>query len=123
MNPITVLIVDDHEIVRQGLCVVLNLQPDIDVVAEASSGREAIQQARLHAPDVVLMDLIMPEMDGVTATRRLKSVSPHAQIIILTSFDSIVNTLVKMGFKEFVFALGLISAVRGTGPSEDPRDG
>ena len=85
-NPITVMIVDDHEMVRQGAAGYLEVQPDITVVAEAESGQEAIRLAREHVPDVVLMDLVMPGMDGVEATRRVKDASPRTRIIVLTSY-------------------------------------
>ena len=85
-DPITVMIVDDHEMVRQGAAGYLEAQPDITVVAEAESGEQAIRLVREHIPDVVLMDLVMPGMDGVEATRRVKDISPRTQIIILTSY-------------------------------------
>ena len=85
-DPITVMIVDDHEMVRQGASGYLEAQPDITVVAEAESGEEAIRLAREHVPDVVLMDLVMPGMDGLEATRKVKDVSPRTQIIVLTSY-------------------------------------
>jgi len=85
-DPITVMIVDDHEMVRKGARGYLEAQPDIAVVGEAESGLEAIRLAREAVPDVVLMDLVMPGMDGVEATRKVKDVSPRSQIIILTSF-------------------------------------
>lgn len=84
--PITVMIVDDHEMVRQGAAGYLEAQGDIHVIAEASSGEEALAKAKELVPDVVLMDLVMPGLDGVEATRRLKDDSPRTQIIILTSF-------------------------------------
>lgn len=83
---ITVMIVDDHEMVRQGAAGYLEAQEDIHVIAEASSGEEALTMAKELVPDVVLMDLVMPGLDGVEATRRLKDYSPRTQIIILTSF-------------------------------------
>lgn len=85
-EPITVMIVDDHEMVRKGAKGYLEAQPEIAVVAEAESGEEAVRLAREYVPDVVLMDLVMPGMDGVEATRKVKDVSPRTQIIILTSF-------------------------------------
>jgi NarL family two-component system response regulator LiaR len=85
-EPITVMIVDDHKMVRDGAKGYLEVQPEIAVVAEADSGAEAVQLAREHVPDVVLMDLVMPGMDGVEATRKVKDISPRTQIIILTSF-------------------------------------
>jgi NarL family two-component system response regulator LiaR len=85
-NPITVLLVDDHEVVRQGVRAYLDALPDFDVVAETGSGREAADLAAEHVPDVVLMDLVMPGMDGVEATRRVKDVSPRTQVVVLTSY-------------------------------------
>ena len=85
-NEITILLVDDHNVVRKGVKAYLNIQPDLQVVAEAENGKQAITLAAQHAPDVALMDLIMPEMDGVEATRRLKAVSPNTQVIVLTSY-------------------------------------
>jgi NarL family two-component system response regulator LiaR len=85
-EPITVLLVDDHQMVRQGVRAFLDTQPDIQVVGEAAEGETAIGLAIEHAPDVVLMDLIMPGMDGVEATRRIKTASPRTQVIVLTSY-------------------------------------
>jgi NarL family two-component system response regulator LiaR len=85
-DPISVMIVDDHEMVRQGAAGYLQAQPDIHVVAQADSGEEAVRLAREYIPDVVLMDLVMPGMDGVEATRRVKDASPRTQIIVLTSY-------------------------------------
>jgi NarL family two-component system response regulator LiaR len=85
-DAITVMIVDDHEMVRRGACSYLEAQADISVVAQASSGEEAVRLAQEFIPDVVLMDLVMPGMDGVEATRRVKDISPRSQIVILTSF-------------------------------------
>ena len=85
-DPITVMIVDDHEMVRTGAKGSLEARPDIVVVAEAESGEDAVRLAREHVPDVVLMDLVMPGMDGVEATRKVKDISPHTHIIVLTSY-------------------------------------
>jgi NarL family two-component system response regulator LiaR len=85
-EPITVMIVDDHEMVRKGAKGYLDAQADIVVVAEAESGVEAVKCAREVVPDVVLMDIVMPGMEGVEATRKVKDVSPRSQIIILTSY-------------------------------------
>ncbi|MBN2502391.1 MAG: response regulator transcription factor [Anaerolineales bacterium] len=85
-DPISVLIVDDHEVVRQGVRAYLDAQADFDVIAEASTGRKAVEISAEHVPDVVLMDLVMSEMDGVEATRQVKSVSPRSQIVVLTSY-------------------------------------
>jgi NarL family two-component system response regulator LiaR len=85
-DPITVMIVDDHEMVRHGAAGYLEAQDDIKVVAEADSGEEAVRLVREHIPDVVLMDLVMPGMDGVEATRKVKDISPRTYIIVLTSY-------------------------------------
>ncbi len=83
---ITVIIVDDHQLVRQGVRAFLEKQPGITVAGEAASGEEALRLAAECVPDVALMDLVMPDMDGVETTRRLKQISPSSQVIILTSY-------------------------------------
>lgn len=85
-NPITVLIVDDHKLVRQGVRAFLEAHDEFLVVGEAESGKSAVELAEETVPDVVLMDLIMPEMDGVEATRQVKNISPRSQIVVLTSY-------------------------------------
>ncbi len=85
-DPVRVMIVDDHEMVRQGAAGYLEAQPDIAVVAQAESGQQAVALVQEHVPDVVLMDLVMPGIDGVEATRRIKDLSPRTHIIVLTSF-------------------------------------
>jgi two-component system, NarL family, response regulator LiaR len=83
---IRVLIVDDHSVVRTGLRVFLDLQPDIEVVGEAADGSEGVAVARRLEPDVVLMDLLMPNMDGITAIGRIKAERPDTEIVTMTSF-------------------------------------
>ncbi len=85
-HKIRVLIVDDHAVVRQGLRMFIDLQDDMEVVGEGTNGTEAIQLAGELQPDIVLLDLVMPQMDGVEATSRVKAVCPAARVIILTSF-------------------------------------
>lgn len=85
-GPIKVLIADDHQVVRQGLRTFLELHDDIMVVGEAGDGMAAIEMARTLAPDVVLMDLVMPRMDGVAATKEIKALADKIQVIALTSF-------------------------------------
>ncbi len=82
---IRVLVVDDHSVVRQGLRMFLGLDPELDVVGEAANGQEALERARQLRPDVVLMDLIMPVMDGITAIAALRRELPDTEIIALTS--------------------------------------
>ncbi|MDP9294186.1 MAG: response regulator transcription factor, partial [Actinomycetota bacterium] len=83
---IRVLIADDHAVVRQGLRAFLELQDEIEVVAEAADGEEALDAVQRLAPDVVLMDLVMPRLDGIEAIRRLRESAPAARVIVLTSF-------------------------------------
>jgi two-component system, NarL family, response regulator LiaR len=99
METINVLLVDDHRMVRQGLRDFLELQDDIAVVGEAASGEEGVKLVRQLLPDVVLMDLVLPGIDGVEATRQLKKASPSTQVIVLTSFtdDEKVFPAIKAG--------------------------
>jgi two-component system, NarL family, response regulator LiaR len=101
---INILIVDDHAIVRQGLRTYLDLQPDMQVVGEAPDGQKAIDMARDLLPDIVLMDLVMPSMDGVEATRGVTSVSPSTRVIVLTSFseDEQVFASIKAGAQGYL---------------------
>ncbi|MBO0783884.1 MAG: response regulator transcription factor [Ktedonobacteraceae bacterium] len=86
IEKITVMIVDDHAIVRQGVRGYLALQPDVEVIGDAESGEAAVSLAAELVPDIMLVDLIMPGMDGIEVTRRVKLLSPHTQIIVLTSY-------------------------------------
>src|SRR6202047_1897642 len=90
---IRILVADDHPIVREGLRGLIAVQPDIVVVAEASNGREAIQQFRVHRPDVTLMDLQMPEMNGLDAVIAIRGEFPEAKIIVLTTYTGDVQVL------------------------------
>ena len=96
---IRVLIVDDHAIVRKGIYALFKQVEDIEVVGEAGDGDEAIELARLHDPDVVIMDLVMPGMDGITAISEIKSTQPEVRILALTSFatDDKVFPAIKAG--------------------------
>lgn len=90
-SKIKVLIVDDHQVVRQGLRTFLELQPDIVVIGEASDGQAAIEMVRQLQPDVVLMDLVMPVLDGIAATRQVKALDGSIKVIALTSFTEDVK--------------------------------
>ena len=83
---IRVLFADDHEMVRIGVSAYLSAQPDIDIIAEADDGAPAVELALEHKPDIILMDLVMKEMDGIEATKRIIAEWPEAKIIIVTSF-------------------------------------
>ncbi len=87
MRATTVLLVDDQELMRMAFRMVMETQPDLSIVGEATNGREAVAAARRIRPDVVLMDVRMPDMDGVEATRLIVASDPSARIIILTTFD------------------------------------
>jgi two-component system NarL family response regulator len=86
-SSIRILIADDHPIVRDGLNAVINDQPDMDVVVEAANGKEAVALAQQHRPDVLLIDLRMPQMNGVEAVNTIRAEWPQARIIILTTYD------------------------------------
>lgn len=92
-RPIRLLVCDDHPVVRSGLRGMLESQPGLEVVAEASDGAHAIDLASQFRPDVVLMDLQMPEMDGVTATEKIKAEHPDTHILILTTYDTDADIL------------------------------
>jgi len=87
MEPIRVLIADDHAIFRRGLCALLSAVSDIEIIGEAATGDEAIAQASVLEPDVILMDLQMPGFNGIEATRRILRTSPHIGILVLTMFE------------------------------------
>jgi NarL family two-component system response regulator LiaR len=85
-KPIKLLVVDDQSIVRKGICALLEQVDDIDVIGEASDGEEAVAQAKALHPDVILMDLVMPKMDGITAIQQILAFQPRMRIMALTSF-------------------------------------
>jgi DNA-binding NarL/FixJ family response regulator len=101
---ISVLIVDDHEVVRKGIRAYLDSTSEFKVVGEAASGREAVAIVAELVPDVVLMDLIMPDMGGVQATREIKKISPRSQIVVLTSFheDAHIFPALKAGATSYI---------------------
>jgi two-component system, NarL family, response regulator LiaR len=117
-NRIRILLVDDHSIVRSGLSTVLSTNDDFEVTGEASDGEEALRLCETLQPDVVLMDLLMPKMDGVTATRIIKERWPRIQVIALTSFKDkeYVEGALKAGASGYllknVSADDLLNAVR-----------
>ena len=88
MRKSSILLVDDHALLRHGLASIIRYQKDMEVVAEAENGKAAIPLASKHNPDLIIMDLMMPVMDGVEATKRIREKSPTAKILILTSFGT-----------------------------------
>lgn len=121
-NPykIRLLVVDDHDMLREGLAAFLRAFPDLDLIGEAGGGEEAIQQCRDLQPDVVLMDLIMPEVDGVTAIRTIHQEMPAIKIVALSSFgeDKLVRDALQAGATSYmlknVSANNLAEAIRTT---------
>ena len=99
MSTIKILLADDHNVLRQGMAQVLSAQPDMQVVAQAENGRLAVTLARKHHPDVILMDINMPELDGVEASRQITAELPQTGIIILTMYrrDEYVFEAIKAG--------------------------
>ncbi len=118
MSKIRVLLVDDHAIMRDGISALLDLQDDIEIVGEASEGKEAIEKARELVPDVVVMDISMPEMDGLEATRRIKKKNPSVKVLVLTQHDNreYILSTIKSGSDGYLpkRALGseLVAAIR-----------
>ena len=92
-TPIRILVVDDHPLLREGVKATLDNEVDIDVVAEASNGRQAVEAFRVHRPDVVLMDIQMPEMNGIDAIAEIRTAYPTARIVVLTTYKGDVNAL------------------------------
>jgi DNA-binding NarL/FixJ family response regulator len=118
MEKIKVLLVDDHAIMRDGIRALLNLYDDVEIVGEASEGKEAVEKAQELVPDVVIMDIAMPGMDGLEATRRIKKNNPNVKVLVLTQHDNreYILAAIKAGTAGYVpkKALGseLVSAIR-----------
>jgi NarL family two-component system response regulator LiaR len=98
-NPIRILVADDHAIIRKGIKAVLELIPDMELVGEAENGLDAIRQDEALHPDVIVMDLVMPDIDGIEAIRKIKSSRPEARILVLTTFagEELVFPAIKAG--------------------------
>ena len=124
MNKIRLVIVDDHPVVRDGLRGMLESQPDFEVVGEGANGEEAVQLANSLKPEVMLMDLRMPLMDGVTALGQIKTSSPAVQVLVLTTYDSDADILPAIEAGAMGYLLkdtsreDLFSAIRATARGE-----
>ena len=118
MERIRVLIADDHRVVREGLAAIMRESGDLEVVGEARDGQEAVEKARELQPDVILMDVSMPRMSGVEATRAIKRESPHIGIVALTMYDEdkYIFDLVRAGATGYLLkdsdSAQIISAIR-----------
>lgn len=124
MEKLSLVLIDDHEMVRMGLKSFLNLQPDIEVVGEASDGKSGIALALDLRPDVVVMDLVMPEMDGVEATLELLRQWDEAKVLVLTSYldNEKIYPVIKAGAKGYMLktssAAEILNAIRKVGRGE-----
>jgi DNA-binding NarL/FixJ family response regulator len=124
--PIRVMVVDDHAVVREGLSKLLGAVPDIDVVAAASGGEDVAAVVQSAVPDVILMDLSMPDVDGIEATRRALAVRPEARVVMLTTFSEPeqVNAALDAGAVGYVLKDAapeeIVQAVRAAGRGEAP---
>src|SRR6185503_9051547 len=118
MEKIKVLLVDDHTVVRQGLRVLLEAEQDIEIVGEADTGRQAVQMTRKLAPDVVVMDIAMPNLNGLEATRQILKEMPKAKVLVLSSYsdDEYVHQMTEAGAAGYLLkqtaATDLIKAIR-----------
>jgi DNA-binding NarL/FixJ family response regulator len=124
MKRIRVLLADDHELVRQGFKLILSAQTDMEIVGEAANGREAVQLATDLQPDIVVMDVAMPELNGIEATRRLSAAAPRARVVALSMHkDSVyVREILRAGARGYLLkdspATDLVSAVRAVASGE-----
>jgi DNA-binding NarL/FixJ family response regulator len=115
--PFRILVADDHEVVRRGLCALLQAQPDWEVCGEAADGREALEKTQKLKPDVVILDIGMPSLNGLEATRQILKLNPHTRILILTLHDSdqVVREVLDAGARGFLLksdaARDLVAAV------------
>src|SRR5215813_8050524 len=103
-NLIRILTVDDHPILRKGIAALVNAEPDLKLIAEASNGKEAIEAFRSHLPDITLMDIQMPELDGVQTIEAIRAEFPEARIIVLTTYtgDAQVVSALKAGARAYI---------------------
>src|SRR5947209_1495451 len=124
MKRTRILLADDHAVVRQGFKMLLGAQPDMEIVGEASNGREAVEAAETLRPDIVVMDVAMPELNGIEATRRLATSVPHTRVIALSMHkDSVyVREILRAGARGYLLkdsgAEDLVNAIRAVAKGE-----
>ena len=124
MKRTRILLADDHAVVRQGFKMLLGAQPDMEIVGEASNGREAVEEAGKLRPDVVVMDVAMPELNGIEATRQLAATTPHARVMALSMHkDSVyVREILRAGARGYLLkdsgAEDLVNAIRAVARGE-----
>ncbi len=124
MRRIRILLADDHAVVRQGFKMILSAQPDMEIVGEAGNGREAVELAEQLHPDIVVMDVAMPELNGIEATRRLSASAPHSRVVALSMHkDSVyVREILRAGARGYLLkdspAPDLLAAVRAVASGE-----
>ncbi|HEX3875539.1 MAG TPA: response regulator transcription factor [Bryobacteraceae bacterium] len=124
MKRIRILLADDHAVVRQGFKMILAEQPDMEIVGEAGNGREALALAESLKPDIVVMDVAMPELNGIEATRRIAETAPHTRVVALSMHkDSVyVREILRAGARAYLLkdavAGDLVSAIRGVARGE-----
>jgi DNA-binding NarL/FixJ family response regulator len=124
MKRIRILLADDHAVVRQGFKMILGAQPEMEIVGEAANGREAVDLAEQLRPDVVVMDVAMPELNGIEATRRLASSVPHARVVALSMHkDSVyVREILRAGARGYLLkdsgAADLVAAIHAVASGE-----
>ena len=121
---INVLIADDHPIVRQGMEMLLEIQDDIEVIGVVENGQEAVNFVETQPPDVVLMDLNMPQLNGIDATKQIRDISPHTKVIVLTSHhqDAMVFPMVGPGMSYDRMITGDYIVAREEGEQDDELD-